>query len=173
MVNGTLGDLRKAFDEAFASPLDEKTPHEDLLAVTIAGDPYAFRIRDIASLWARPTIVPLPSRRSDLLGLAGLRGALVPVYSLALTMGYPMAGPPPRWLVACGSRAPLAFAFEEFERYLRVPTSEIRGGAPPGRQRSHVDQLAGDGPLLRGIVDLTSIVRALTEEAPQEGRIRR
>jgi purine-binding chemotaxis protein CheW len=173
-MSGRLGDLRREFDEAFATPAAVETaPRADVLAVIVAGDPYALRVRDITSLSAWRPIVPLPSSRTDLLGLVGLRGAIVPVYSLALVLGYPAAGESSRWLVTCGRPPTLAFAFEEFQGYRRVPPTAISRAEPGDARGRHIDELLADGPLIRGVVNLASAVRALTEAALQEGRTTR
>jgi chemotaxis signal transduction protein len=173
-MNGKLVDLRQEFDAAFASPLGAGTaPSVDLLAVTVAGDPYALRVCDIARLSATRTIVPLPGRRTELLGLTGLRGAIVPVYSLALVMGYPATGEGSRWLVTCGRPFTIAFAFEQFQRHLRVPATAISHAGPADGRPNHVDELVSDGTLIRGVINLASAVRAMTDGALQEGRTSR
>ena len=92
--------LRRAFDRSFAALPAEAPPFEDLLTVRAAGDTFALRLRDVAELIAGLLVAPLPSATPHLLGLAGLRGGVVPVFSLASLLG--AAGPAgaPRWVKA-------------------------------------------------------------------------
>jgi hypothetical protein len=92
-------DLRRAFDDAFgASPRGAPEATVDLLAVRIAGDPYAFDARGLVSLAPCPNVVPVPSRRPGLVGLVGVRGTLVPVYGLGVLLGYEPSRAPAPWL---------------------------------------------------------------------------
>jgi purine-binding chemotaxis protein CheW len=169
-VSEELVALRRAFDEPFASPPGtEGEAVEDFLAVKVADDPCAFRVRAITHLSGQRKIVPLPGRRAELLGLAGIRGAIVPVYSLARLLGHPAAGEPARWLVTCGVGLEAAFAFEELQRYLRVPAASVSPVGPSDAPRPHVEALVREGSLVRAVIDLASIVRALTTSSPGDG----
>ena len=108
----TLRDLRESFDQSFAiAPVVEGDGLEDILAVRIAGDPYGLRMREIRGLVATRRVVPVPSRRPELLGVAGHRGAVVTVYSLAALLGYPVDVAPTPWLALVGESEPLGFGF--------------------------------------------------------------
>jgi hypothetical protein len=102
-VVGSATTLARAFDATFAAPADTEVEEaESLLGIRVAGDPYAIPVGDIVGLAASGRIVPVPSRAPALLGLAGVRGRALPVYSLATLLGYPHAGEPVPWLVLCG-----------------------------------------------------------------------
>lgn len=155
--------LRQAFDAAFAAPPPAAPdPAEDFLAVRIADDLGALRVRDVAHLSVDHRIVPLPSSRAELLGLAGIRGVLVPVLSLARVLGHGAPGGAPRWLVTCGAGFEVAFAFDEFQGHRRIPAADVRRVDAAEAPRPHVRELFRDGPLVRAVVDLPSVVRALT-----------
>jgi chemotaxis signal transduction protein len=88
--------LRSAFDEAFSlAPVATPESFEDLLVIRVAGAPYSLRARQITGLVASRRIVPLPSATPQLLGVAGHRGALVLVYSLAALLGHRADVKPP------------------------------------------------------------------------------
>jgi len=76
-----VSELREAFDRRFAEPAgaDAGATQDDFLTITIGADPYAMRLSEVAGLYLTPRITPLPGSVPALLGLVGLRGALVPV----------------------------------------------------------------------------------------------
>lgn len=165
-------DLRRAFDQTFAEP--PRTVVEgalNLLGIRVGGDAYAVRLGEIAGLFVERRIVPLPSPMADLLGLAGLRGGVVPVYSLRGLLGYSTAGDAGRWLILAGSGHAVGLAFEEFEGYLRIPTS----GLLPSRgetRRPHVPEAARAAEALRGVISIHSIVEAIKERTRVTGTIK-
>lgn len=152
-----VAELRRAFDEAFASPPRAKTEEvEDLLTFRIEGNPYGLSIREIAGVAAAGERVPLPSGRPGLLGITGLRGALVPVYSLPVLMGYGPSRTSPRWLALCGARDPLALALGDLDGYARIPGTALH--VPDREPRKHVHRLARIGETVSAIISVSSIV---------------
>jgi chemotaxis signal transduction protein len=155
-------ELRERFDRAFASPPPQPPAEtEELLLVRVGGDPYAIRLREIAGLIARRTIVPIPSAAPGMLGLAGIRGEIVPVFGLSSILGYPPEAEPPGWLLACGSKEPIAFGVTEFEGNLRLASSCVRDEARVARGYS--SQIADSGTVARPIIDLPLVVAAIRE----------
>jgi purine-binding chemotaxis protein CheW len=158
--------LRRAFDRTFAASSAAQPLFEDLLAVRVAGDAFALRLRDVAELVAGLLVVPLPSATPHLLGLAGLRGGVVPVFSLATLLG--AAGPTgaPRWAVLCRAAEPFALAFDAFEGHLRLPAASLFGAADdPGAARRCLCGLARAPGGDRGLVDLPLISHALSAQS--------
>jgi chemotaxis signal transduction protein len=155
-----VAEARRAFDASFAAPPQSGMEEvEDLLCFRIRGDGYAFRIGDIAGVTLAGRVVPLPSPALELLGIAGHRGSLVPVYSLAGILGYGAGRETPRWLILVGGRDPVGLAVEELEGFRRVPRRDLHGpGQGPGK---HVDQFARSGPIVRGILRLDSVMAAV------------
>jgi chemotaxis signal transduction protein len=153
--------LRAAFDHEFALP--HGTPAADdteLLAIRIAGEPYALRRADLAGLFAGKVITPLPGEVPALLGIGGFRGALVPVYDLRVLLGANATGVP-RWLVTTAA-APVALAFDGFETFARVSGDAVVGhDGATGRVRHAARTTTG----LRPIVDIPSILDAIRARA--------
>ena len=154
------GELRRSFDQAFALPRRQvRDEVEQFLAIRVGGQPCALRLRDLTGLAAGRRVLSLPSRAPELLGIAGVRGALVPVYSLAVLLGHGQATAPLRWLAQCGGEDPIGLAFEEFEGYLRAPRADVyRANTAAGR---HVSEVVRVGAVVRALVDVPSLTAAL------------
>jgi len=154
-------NLRQEFDRTFSIPREERRESfEDFIAVRVAGDPYLLRLADLAALAARRTIVPLPSRRPECLGLIGHQGAPAALFSLRLLLGYGASASPPRWMAVLRDAAATALAFDEYEGFARIPESEIRP-LGPAAQRRFVSRGARHGEQLRLVVDVPAIVKTL------------
>jgi chemotaxis signal transduction protein len=123
-----VAELKRMFDQTFAeAPRSDASPEDDLLAVSIGGDPYAIRLSEVAALLSDSRVTWLPGSATELIGLMGLRGALVPVYDLRALLGYPRA-PVPRWfLIVAATR--VALAFDRFDGHLRVPRAAVSTGS--------------------------------------------
>jgi chemotaxis signal transduction protein len=165
-------ELRCAFDQTFAEVPPVVTQDVvNLLGIRVGGDPFAIRLGEVAGLFADRKIVPLPSPVPELLGVAGFRSGLIPIYSLRGFLGYPPASEiPPRWLILAGSGHLVGLAFDQFEVHLRVRRSELRkiqGGA----SRAHIRETASLAEGLRAIVSIDSVVETIKERIGLVGTI--
>lgn len=159
--------LREAFDRAFAAPLtDGVEVCTDFLAVRIGGDPYALRLSELSGLSADKKIVPIPSGAAALLGLAGFRGAVTPVFDLARLLGYPTTRAP-RWIVLAGERAQVGLAFETFEAHVRVGNAALV--APAADERRGLRGAMRDGRITRPILHAPTLLSMIEEQAPEAG----
>ena len=132
--------LREEFDRSFAQAERAERPEQlDFLSLRIAGDPYAVRLSEIQSLHVSRKVVLAPSPLPALLGMAGFRGVLTPIYDLGQLLGY-QAEPSAKWLVIARSAAPVAFAFATFEAHLRVTLDGLSAAEP------------GSGAAVRGAI---------------------
>jgi len=160
--------LRQAFDLAFALPPPEASQEViDLLTIRVAGDPYAILLREIAGMVAGRTVVPIPAVTLDLLGLAGIRGGVVPVFGLASMLGYGgQASASPRWMILCGAEEPIALAVSDFEGHLRVPKSSLHADENPratrvGRGSQYVNQVASTDAGVRAVISIPLVVATI------------
>jgi chemotaxis signal transduction protein len=150
--------MRQAFDHSFVeAPRAETAFFDDFLAIRVGADPHVLALADIARLLALKTVTRFPSGVRELLGIAGIAGAIVPVYDLRALLGYPTADPP-RWMVIAAAM-PVALAFDGFDGQFRHPRET---GADPAtldapRQRA-VLRIAGAS---RPIVPLASILATI------------
>ncbi|MCB9727052.1 MAG: chemotaxis protein CheW [Deltaproteobacteria bacterium] len=161
--------LRRAFDASFAEPATRgEVASVDLLLLRAGARRYAVRLRDVAEIAARRPVVPVPSSAPHLLGLAGLRGTLLPVFDLAGLLGEPASSSTPGWLLVCERADPIALAVRDLEGHVRLPSASIRAVSAAdhdhrfGREMAHTDA----GPcLLLEISRLTAAIRAPTSPA--------
>ncbi|HEX3883811.1 MAG TPA: chemotaxis protein CheW [Stellaceae bacterium] len=164
-VTDRAAELRDAFDRAFAEPRPPAPPpSEDLLAIRVASEPYALRLTEVAGLFADRKVTPVPGRASALLGIAGFRGAIVPVYDLQVLLGCPPLETA-RWLVIAAG-TPVAFAFAVQEGHLRLPRSAIVSYRTGENQRRHVREFAHTTEFARPIVHLPSVLEAIRRQVP-------
>jgi chemotaxis signal transduction protein len=160
------GALRLAFDRSFAEPVrGDAMPMEDLLAFHLGSEPYAVRSSEIAGLFADRKITRLPGGVAALLGIAGFRGAIVPVYDLHALLGCP-ASESPRWLVIASS-APVALAFEAFDGHLRIPRDAIVPRETSDGARKYVREFVSASDTVRAIVHLPTILDAIANRIPE------
>jgi chemotaxis signal transduction protein len=161
---GTAAGLRRRFDEAFAAPAGSRLERsESLLAIRVGSSPYALRLSEITGLHADLKIVAVPSPVKALLGIAGVRGAMAPIYDLAALLGYPPVSAP-RWVAFVRAPEPVGLAFETFESHLQADTSSVEGAVPEARTVGTLPNVRGTvraAGVLRPIIHLASVVAML------------
>lgn len=154
-------ELRLTFDLAFAAaPADSSEGTERFLAIEVGGDYYALRLMEISGLFADKEVVPLPSRSSNLLGIASFRGVVVPVYDLRILLGY-AAGPKPRWLALITPDTPVGLAFDQLGGYLDLAPEAITREVEQEYARQHIVETIRDGDMIRSVIGATSILEAI------------
>lgn len=166
----TREDLRRSFDESFAvAPDTSARQTADFLAIRAGGGRYALRIGDLAGLIAHPTIVALGTAEAALLGIAGARGQLLPVYRLSAFLKAGAGDGGSAWLAVCGREEPVALSFATFDGHLRVPAADLF--APPEEsERRFVREALRLGSEVRYVLDIPSILAAIRDRAGVTGR---
>jgi len=155
--------LRNAFDRSFAAPRRiDQAPMADFLAIRAGAQACALQFAEIGGLYSDRKITRVPGAAQRLLGLAGFRGAIMPVYSLAAILDAPTSDTP-HWLVVA-SGAPVAFAFEAFEFHLRVPRTAIAPREAGARASDYVREFVRAPDTVRPIVNLAAILDAIRSE---------
>jgi chemotaxis signal transduction protein len=173
-LQARLSALRNEFDQSFAR--ERQAPEvlgTDYLLIRVAGEPCALRLAEVAALEADRAITPVPSDAPALLGVGGLRGALVAVFDLAQLLGHapPSAPRPasapgqsgpatPRWLVLVKGSL-VAMAFGEFEGQRRLGLDAL-ARAQAG-QHQEVLRVAG---VSRPIVQLAALAERCEPRLP-------
>jgi chemotaxis signal transduction protein len=158
-VSERLVELRRDFDRSFvAAPRAKESAEHELLAIRIGNERYALRLSDIAGLFVDKKIVRVPGGGRALLGMAGFRGALVPVYGLRSLLGIAAAGAP-RWLVIAAT-APVGFSFEGFEGQLRVAAAAVTPQQAQDKTNFTQDLVRAEG-MLRPVIRLSAVFDAI------------
>lgn len=160
--SGKVAELRRHFDSSFALPLTASAPDlEDVLLVRVGGDGYAIRLRELAGLVARRPIVPVPSPASGLLGLAGIRGEIVPVFGLSSLLGYGDDAETPPWLVLSAGPGSLAFGFFAFEGFVRLPKASLHPTAGAVATRPYVAEFVITDAEPRAVIAVPLLVSTI------------
>jgi chemotaxis signal transduction protein len=161
-----LAELRSAFDESFALPRAEPAVEpEPWLVLKVGESTFAARLGQVRAIEKLPRCVPLPGSAPEVMGLAALRGRLVPLYRLALLLGEPADDP--RWVVLCGQDAPIGLALSNVEGQVRAATAQVLGAER--RARPHVHELVRVGGAVWGVVDLASVAADIGRRAEAGG----
>ncbi len=155
--------LREEFDRAFAEPAREAAVgSRDFVLVATGDEQWALPLDGIRGIEHDLQVVRLPSSRASLLGVAGVRSAAVPVFSLAALVGASgQSGPSgvPAGSGAWSGRPAFALlesgvpgeraervgvAFERLVQFARVPAENMFEGvrdAAFGCSLRHEDEL--------------------------------
>jgi chemotaxis signal transduction protein len=157
-------ELKSSFDRSFReAPVERNHELAHLLIVRIGTTRFALRVSDLAGLARVQTVVPIPSTGLGLLGVAGLKGRMVAVYSLAAMIGSPALNTEAdRWLVLCRGEDRIALAFTAAEGTLMVPSSElcpVSQGAP-----AHATDAVGSNSSRMWLLDVNSIAGAIVQQ---------
>jgi len=156
-----LSELRESFDKSFALPTST-TSHTfvGMLAIRVGRNQYAMRIDELADVQGACKVVPLPGARSEMIGLAGIRGRLVAVYSLAALLGHGDAEGW-NWLAICGTGKALGLAFGDLEGYVQAPQADLYPAAEVDGARAHVSEVLRSENVTRIVVSTSSIIAML------------
>lgn len=160
-LQAQLVSWREAFDQSFAEPRDKQGWGDtwDVLGIRIANEPFALHLDDLAGLLPAMTPAPYPADAPALLGLAGHRGQVLPLYDLRALLG---RGPStePRWWVIVRS-TPLALAFEGFDGQWRLPPEDRlqQDDSAPDSGSGWTVRCGGE---LRPMIALAPLVERLT-----------
>jgi len=156
-------ELRDAFDRARAIPLSTAGVEqvEGLLSIRVAGDPYAIRVSEISGLANDRKVVAFPSSIPELLGVAGMRGGLVSVYSLAALLGYGREAGQARWLVLCGAEESVGLAFSDFEGYFTVPSTQVYAADKRDAARARVKHVLRAADLVCTVVSIPDLLESI------------
>lgn len=160
-----VADLRREFDNTFAAPQGGRSAaRESLIALRVAGQPFAVRTLQITGVANRRRIVPVPTRVPGLLGIAALRGALLPVYDLAALLGLPAAGSAGAWLLLTSRDTPVGFIFDEFEGRIEIEAACLFASDGSGA-RKHACLMAEVGAAHRAVIDVPGLVAEIRQRA--------
>jgi purine-binding chemotaxis protein CheW len=154
-------ELRQVFDATFAlPPPPPASPAIALLLVRAGGDLLAVRRAELTGFVRGEALALTPGRSPAFLGLAGVRGGLYPVWSLAGLLGRPIAPAGAAcWLLLAAARAeaPTAFACEAFEKMIFVPETAFASPARRDGTAGLAQAMVPWGNALVPVVDLPAL----------------
>ena len=108
----------------------------------------------------------MPGGDATLLGIAGFRGTILPVYSLRGLLGRAAGGTEtPRWLVVAAG-ASVALGFEAFQGHLRIAGDAILPQQSAER-RGYAREYVRAQSLVRPIIDLPAVLAAIWPAQPE------
>ena len=161
---GRAAEMRAAFDRGFARAVADQADRTQMVLILRVGrQRHAVLLDELLAIEHRRKIVPLPSKASGLLGLAGFRGQLVPVLSLASLLQSPDEAESPAWLAFARGPMPLAFAFDRLEGSTQVPTDDIFLSEPDAAGPTRTRQTVRLGSEVLPMLDMPSLSAAARE----------
>ena len=109
---------------------DEPAGGGRFLTFRVAGRRYALPAAAVAEVIPIPAVARLPRSPKSLLGLANLRGAVIPVVDPCVLLGRGafIPGPAARAIVLAGAN-PVGVCVEAVERLILVPAGRIETGS--------------------------------------------
>jgi len=157
-------ELKRSFDLTFQQPLVERGQEVvHLLVVRIGTARFALKVADLAGLARAQTVVPLPGADSGLVGLAGLKGRIVAVYSLAAMIDCPeLSTEQNRWMVLCRCEKEIALGFTAVTGTIMVPRTEL-SPVSPGAPR-HATDAVGSGSSQLWLLNVSSIAETIVKK---------
>jgi len=165
-----VATLRAEFDTAFAAASqDGPGARQDFLAVRAGGEAYVLPLRELAGFYADKQWRRLPGSASALLGIAGFRGVLAPVYDLALLLGHAAAASP-RWVVLGRGEVAYGLAFDTLEGHVRARHEDIVIDETRRAQAPVSAYLRADDAT-RGVLDLPALLKIIEERAQRAERL--
>jgi chemotaxis signal transduction protein len=167
-----FADMRRAFDQSFATPhVGASESLERMIVIRLGGEPFAMRASHISGIARAKCIVSLPSRIPEVLGLAGIRGTLVPVFDLRSILKLKPCVSTPSWLALVVDQVPIALGFDEFDGQVELSPTNLYADESP-TPRSHVQLLARIGPSVHPVIDIPSILEVIRKKADAHGQAR-
>jgi purine-binding chemotaxis protein CheW len=157
--------LRREFDEAFREvPRGEEEKRHSMLALSVAGEPYAVRLAEVAGLFTRRRIQGIPGPLPELLGLAGFRGEILPVYDLPRLLGYGPLQSAPGALLLTDTTPTVALAIEGIPEHFTASVTELVVDTTEG-EAANVRAAVSYRGLMRPVLDVPSLVAAIRVRA--------
>lgn len=123
----TVSQMRESFDLSFTTlPSENVEDKSNCILIRCQTQLFLLRAMDLSSLEKGKRVLQVPSSSVALLGLCGKRGQIVPVYSLAVLLGYsPETLDQGNWLAFIGKGETIALSFTGFEGYVAIPKKQI------------------------------------------------
>ena len=156
----TAAGLARDFDLGFSRAAEvEHAAEENLLVIELGAQPFAVRVSEVRAIVTTPRIACVPSSAPALLGIAGIRGEILPVFDLARLLGVANVERGLRWSLLAGDAERAALAFHHFDRFERVHATAVARFVPEGSSAPFVEEVVR---LERGVVSIIRVARLLS-----------
>src|SRR3984893_2107782 len=110
---------------------DDADRDEHFVVFKIAGDSFGFRVEDVSEIIRLPGLAKMPLGPRSLLGLANLRGVILPVIALRHLLHLPELLPDETTRVIVIARgASVGFVVDRIDNLLALPTNRLEGMTP-------------------------------------------
>jgi chemotaxis signal transduction protein len=139
-------ELRAEFDRGFTLAAAPAPGTRDFVLIRVNAGSYALAADELQCIEPHAAVVPIPTSETALLGIAGLHGEIVPVFSLAQLLGTGRLTPRQdgRWMFAlvhlpgAASDAPskIGLAFDELLQFVRIEQHRLFADGAQGGART-------------------------------------
>jgi len=153
--------LRRDFDGEFVLPPPQtEVAQEKFLFFDVVDNPYAIRMTELFILLTHATITSVANSVSGLIGLVGLRGELVAVYSLQELLGYGRETDPERFLLIGSEFSNVAFSVSDVETYHSISPNNIAAFAD-AHSRPYIKEILSFEEQIRHVISFSALVRSV------------
>jgi purine-binding chemotaxis protein CheW len=131
--NGAMANRRQQAPKKPKLPATTDAMAEDLVIFRLGEESFGFRLSSVAEIIPPPDLAHMPLVPPALLGLANLRGVVLPVLSLRILLRMPeiVAGRMTRVIVTRGD-APVGFVVDEIDRLLALAADQLEDESAAG-----------------------------------------
>ncbi len=166
-----VSHLRREFDRTFSLPMAKQrgAPH-NFLACRVGNEGLAISLAELTGLQRRGKVVPFRGAVPGLLGVAGIRSRLIPIYQLSALLGLPPSGRPEPWWAVCGDAEPVGLAFDGFEGYVQATAEDVKPRPDAhGPCAAFLREVLATAGAVRPILHLPSLIDSIRTRAGVRG----
>ncbi|MEW6246012.1 MAG: chemotaxis protein CheW [Nitrospirota bacterium] len=143
-----------------AEPQPGDTPHRICL-ITLGEELFAVDLKHVREVFEVESVTPVPGMPSTLIGVANLRGTVMPLADLRPVLGLPVSGPQPKYAVVVRYGAQqVAVLVDQVPEIHNIHTSEILEASTHGAKgvRSFVSSIVKVGERMGGFVEIPTLL---------------
>jgi chemotaxis signal transduction protein len=150
-------EFRRAFDEMFTRPAQARDERAvEVLSIRAGEARMALPVLSIRAVQLCPEVAALPSTATSLVGVSGVRGSVVAMYSLAHVLGGSKTPSGGAWVALCGDGS-IGLVFDELFGHERLTQGELLPGE--GEASRRFVEISGTPHVL---VDVKALLKAIT-----------
>ncbi|MBI3357794.1 MAG: purine-binding chemotaxis protein CheW [Nitrospirae bacterium] len=135
--------------------------------ITLGGESYAIDLRHVREVFELESITPVPGMPASLVGVANLRGTVVPLADLRLPLGLSVSAPAKYAVVVRHGTQQVGVLIDEVPEIRTIHPDDILGVSPGDASRPFLSGLLKIENRTSGVVEvsrlLDSVERTITE----------